>query len=272
MASGLALEYNEAMSSTRRSPHLLLRREGAVGILTLHRPERANAYDPDMLGLLAEGLVQFESDERVGAIVVEAAGEGAFCGGADLTRLAEARPEDALDLESQRVFDQIARSPLVSVAAVHGAAVAGGFELALACDLRVLGPAARFHLPETALGLIPSAGGCTRLTRLLGPGRAREVILGGRALDAATAVEWGLASRLVKDPRADAIEWATRIATRDRVALKLAKLVIDSDQASVGLAMERLAEALLYARKKRLTDPLPPDGVVPATKPPLRSY
>jgi enoyl-CoA hydratase/carnithine racemase len=128
-----------------------------VGVLRLGRPARANAYTPAMLRALEAGLRRLEGEAR--ALVVEAEGAGAFCGGADLGLLAAARPEDALDLLSQRVFSAISNSPLPSVAAVQGPAVAGGCELALACDLRVAGPAARFAQPETARGLVPAAGG-----------------------------------------------------------------------------------------------------------------
>jgi len=228
-----------------------LEREGAVAVLVLDRPERANAYDDAVLADLEATLDRVLADPGVGALVVEAAGDRAFCGGADLARVAEARPEDALDLASQRVFDRIARAPLVSVAAVHGAAVAGGFELALACDLRVAGPAARFSLPETGLGILPSAGGCTRLVRLVGPARAKAVILGGVDLDAPTALSWGVVDRVVPDPRAEARAWAARIAGRDRVALRLAKQVIDLGDTAASLQAERVAEALLYARRGR---------------------
>jgi enoyl-CoA hydratase len=233
--------------------------EGPVGVIRLERPARANAYDAAMLDAIEAGLDGLLAGGDVVVLVVEAEGDGAFCGGADLDVLPSkggpgtqrrASPEEALDLASQRIFDRIARAPVVSIAAVHGAAVGGGFELALACDLRVVGPKARFHLPETALGFIPSAGGCSRLSRLVGPARAKEVVLGGRDLDAATAVDWGLAALIATDPRAEARAWAGRIARRDPVAIRLAKLVIDRDDLSVGLSMERLAEAVLYARKQ----------------------
>ncbi len=227
-----------------------LERDGPIACLVLDRPQRANAYDPAMLDALEAALDQALADPAVGALVIEAAGEGAFCGGADLVQMKQADPVDALDLHSQAVFDRIARAPLVSVAAIHGAAVAGGFELALACDLRVASPAARFSLPETALGLIPSAGGCTRLTRLVGPSRAKQVILGGRDLDARTALDWGLLMALVPEPRQEARAIARRAAKRDRVAQRLAKQVIDHSDTHASLEAERVAEALLYARRK----------------------
>jgi enoyl-CoA hydratase len=224
-------------------------RDGALAVLTLDRPARANAYDPAMLDAFERALDAILADPEVGALVVEAAGAGAFCGGADLARMAETTPESALDLRSQALFDRLARAPLVSVAAVHGAAVAGGFELALACDLRIGSPQARFSLPETGLGLIPSAGGCTRLTRLVGPSRAKQLILGGYDLDARTALDWGLLAAVVEEPRQEARVTARRVAGRDKVALRLAKQVIDLGDTAASLQAERMAEALLYARR-----------------------
>lgn len=224
-------------------------RDGTLAVLVLDRPQRANAYDRAMLEALDRALDAILAAPDVGALVVEAAGEGAFCGGADLAQVAATSPLDALDLYSQAVFDRLARAPLVSVAAIHGAAVAGGFELALACDLRVGSPLARFSLPETALGLIPSAGGCTRLTRLVGPARAKQLILGGYDLDARTALEWGLLAALAPEPRQEARALARRVAQRDRLALRLAKQVIDLADDAGSLQAERTAEALLYARR-----------------------
>jgi enoyl-CoA hydratase len=224
--------------------------DGPLACITLDRPGRANAYDAEMLDAIDAALSEALADGGVGALVIDAAGEGAFCGGADLVQMKQADPLDALDLRSQAVFDRIAQAPLVSVAAIHGAAVAGGFELALACDLRVASPQARFSLPETALGLIPSAGGCTRLTRLVGAARAKALILAGEVLDARTAQEWGLLQALVPEPRQEARALARRIAQRDRVALRLAKQVIDHADTQPSLRAERVAEALLYARKR----------------------
>ena len=222
-----------------------------LGILTLDRPRRAHAYDAAMLETLEGGLDALLDDPQIRVIVVESTGEGAFCGGADLEALKASTPMDALDLRSQRVFDKLARAPKISIAAIQGAAVAGGFELALACDIRVVGPKASFSLPETGLGLIPSAGGTTRLTRLLGPARAKMVILGGREIDAETALTWGLVERVTDRPREDARHLAARVARRNPLAQRLAKAIIDLDDPSASLQAERLAEAVLYAQRAR---------------------
>lgn len=219
-------------------------REGDVAVITIDRPERANAYDRSLLDALDAAL-----PDDAAVVVIQAAGAGAFCAGADLDEMREAVPLDALELRSQRVFTRIARLPGVTIAAVHGAAVAGGMELALACDLRVAGPAARFWLPETSLGIVPSAGGITRLARLVGVALAKEIVLGGGQLDAAGAAACGLA-RLAEDPRAEALRWAREIAKRDAAAQRLAKELLDRGESAASLAAERVAEAVLYARKR----------------------
>lgn len=224
--------------------------DAGVGVLRLDSPRRANAYDAQDLAQLEEGLDRLLG-ERVAVLVIESSGEGAFCGGADLKGLAVPDPLSALDLASQRIFDRIARAPAVSIAAVHGPAIAGGCELTLACDLRVVGPKARFGLPETALGLLPSAGGTSRLCNLLGPSIARQVILAGREIDAERAVAWGLALELHPDPRVRVRELAGALATRDRLAQRLAKEVIAGPGLQASLLAERLAEAVLYGQRGR---------------------
>lgn len=217
----------------------------SIGVLCLCRPARANAYTPAMLQGLLQGLAALEPEAR--ALVIESEGEGAFCAGADRAGLAAASPLDALSLLSQRVFSAIADCALPVVAAVQGPAVAGGCELALAADLRVAGPAARFALPETALGLLPAAGGTQRLARLVGGAAARELILFGGQLSAERALSLGLVAELHADPRARARAWAAQAAARDPVALRLAKGLLRDPLEHAGLAAERTAEALLYA-------------------------
>lgn len=231
----------------RRFMPVVVASHGPVGLLTLDRPERAHAYDRDHLDQFLAGARALAAVHDV--LVLTSTGERAFCGGADLQAMAGAKPLEALDLHSHLTFTALARLPVVVVCAIQGAAVAGGFELALACDLRVAGPRASFSLPETGLGILPSAGGTTRLTRLVGASRAKAVILGGQALDAGTALAWGVVNRIADDPRAEALAWALEIAARDPAALALAKAIIDAEESAGSLARERTAEAILYARK-----------------------
>ncbi len=223
--------------------------EGCVARLVIDRAERAHAYDLALLDGIAHAIAHLGAHVR--ALVIESTGEGAFCGGADRAALAVARPLDALRLRSAEVFTRLASLPVPVIAAVQGPAVAGGFELALACDLRVAGPRARFRLPETALGLVPAAGGTSRLVALVGGSRARELVLAGRELDAETALAWGVVHRVAEDPRATALAWAHELAaTRDAAALAAAKrLLADVEGLDAAFARERAAEGILYARR-----------------------
>lgn len=227
---------------------VLVERAGTHGRILLDRPERAHAYDRAHLEALEAAIIALEGE--VAVMVIGSTGDRAFCGGADLGALSEADPLDALDLYSQRVFTRLAKSPCLTIAAVHGPAVAGGCELTLACDLRLVGPRARFKLPETSLGIIPSAGGTTRLTRLCGASVAKQVILAGAEIDAERAIQLGLAMGPVHaDPRAASDRLAEELSSRDPVAIRLAKQIIDRGEESSSLEAERVAEALLYSRR-----------------------
>lgn len=217
---------------------------GGVTTITLNRPKKANSYNRSMLEELEAAI----SDVSTNVVVIESEGDGAFCGGADLKEIAKATPEDAKNLLSQRVFQKIASAQWVSIAAVHGAAVAGGFELALASDLIVSSESATFSLPEVSLGLVPSAGGSTRLPLSVGLHRAKEVILGGKVLDAQTAKEWGIVSRISANARVEAHTWAESFVSKDKTALSMAKKLLSNDLEE-SLSQERNAEATLYAKR-----------------------
>lgn len=219
----------------------------SVGHLILDRPEKANAYDRAHLRALSDAMSSIE--EHCAVVIIRSAHPSVFCAGADLNEMKEATPEDARELYSQHLFTRISRSPMVSIAVVDGIAVGGGCELALCADLRVVGSAAVFRLPETSLGIIPAAGGCTRLTRLLGTSIAKQVILAGKDISAKEAVRWGLAKDGATDALATASVLAEHIATRNPDALAQAKQIIDGAAEDQSLAAEREAQALLYSKR-----------------------
>ena len=197
--------------------------QSGLGVLTLDRPDRAHAYDQAHIAALERGFDALALSVPV--VVIRSTGDGAFCGGADLAELQGVDPLSALDLASQRLFNKIARSPVLSIAAIQGPAVAGGAELTLACDLRVVGPMTRLTLPEVQHGLIPSAGGCTRLPPLAGPAVAKQAILFGRSLPAPAPIRFLLAVAGEPDASAPAPDAAARvIAPSDPVAAALAQL------------------------------------------------
>jgi len=220
-----------------------------IGRVVLDRPDKANAYDRAHLRQL-QAAFQYVS-ERSPVAIIESTHPRAFCAGADLNEMKDATAQDAENLFSQAVFTEIARSEVISIAVVDGAAVAGGAELALACDLRVIGPNASFRLPEIELGIVPAAGGSTRLTALLGASVAKQVILGGESIAAEQAIAWGVGAKPNGDPLASAARWAARIRANPAAAAA-AKRIVNAAAENALLRDERDAQALLYeARLKR---------------------
>jgi enoyl-CoA hydratase len=169
--------------------------------ITINRPEKLNALNVATLGELAQAIEEIESDDSVAAVVITGAGEKAFVAGADISELASLGPVEAKEfaLNGQEVFRSIERLGVPVVAAVNGFALGGGCELAMACHLRVATANAVFGQPEVKLGLIPGYGGTQRLPRIVGKGRAMELLLTGRNVGAAEAKDIGLVS-LVCEP------------------------------------------------------------------------
>jgi enoyl-CoA hydratase/carnithine racemase len=200
--------------------------EAAVAQIMLDRPEAMNALSTAMAARLAEACAELAADRGIRAIIL--AGEGrAFCVGADLKE--RAAMSDA-ELLAQRpvfraAFGAVLALPQPVIAAVHGYALGGGCELALSCDLIVADETAVFGLPETTVGLVPGGGGTQLALRRLGPGRAADLILTGRQVDAAEAERLGLADRLVPTGGAAELsrELADRIAGNSPVAVVNAK-------------------------------------------------
>jgi enoyl-CoA hydratase len=235
------------------SPPVLLDVAGAVATVTINRPRVLNALDRETFDALETALDHIERDSTVRCTIITGAGERAFCAGADIRQLNALGSEGALAFMAlgQRLFDRIAASPKPTVAAVNGYALGGGLELAMACDIRLASNAAHFGQPEITLGSIPGWGGTQRLPLLVGLGRARELILTGRIIDAAEAERIGLVSRVVPadDLMTEAGAVAEKIAGLAPVALALAKDAIcqvEGDLAS-GLRVEREHVAQTFA-------------------------
>ena len=252
--NGSAISAKERMTvahpaSPPESDRVRAWRQGPAGYVQLNRPDKANAYTELMLEALRTHVGRMAADPEVRIVVLCGAGDRAFCAGADLAELGNRDWHSALNLRSAEVFSFISRCPSVTLAAVSGAAAGGGLELALACDIRIGADGARFSFPEPELGLIPAAGGTQRLTEVVGKARAKELILGGRVWEAEEALRFGLLSEVTRPeellPRAQ--QWAERVASRNPVALQLAKKAIDLDTTGgSGHSFESVAEALLY--------------------------
>lgn len=241
------------MSMAGYGPFQTLLTEANDGVLlvTFNRPDVRNAINRQVQLDLAAVLDTARTDDEVGAVVLTGAGEKAFIAGADISQVAGYTKETALASDLQRLFDLVEDFPKPTIAAVNGFALGGGCEIAMACDIRIASTTARFGLPETALSVLPGAGGTQRLGRLVGTGRAIELILTGRMVDAAEAERIGLVTE-VTDPEelvGRARATANTILARGPLATRLAKLVIragmDADQRT-GQVVERLAQAVLY--------------------------
>jgi enoyl-CoA hydratase/carnithine racemase len=222
-----------------------------LAVITVDRPEARNALNRQVLADLRAAFAALADDDQVGVVAVTGAGERAFVAGADITQLQHYTAQTALDAEMQRLFDDVEAFAKPTIAAVNGFALGGGCELAMACDIRVAANTARFGLPETNLSVLPGAGGTQRLARLIGTGRAIELILTGRFLEADEARQAGLVTSVVTPERllAETRTVADRILAKGPLAVRLAKLVVrtgmDADQRT-GQVVERLAQSLLY--------------------------
>jgi enoyl-CoA hydratase/carnithine racemase len=230
--------------------------EGGIGKITINRPDSHNSLNMQVLGDLRSALAEFTHDDRVGVIVFTGAGEKAFAAGADIRELKERTMFDALTSVTQAVYDEVEAYEKPTIAAVNGYALGGGCELAMACDIRVASENARFGQPEVTLAILPGAGGTQRLARLIGKGRAMEMIMTGRLMDAEEALAAGLVSRVVpQDELMDAVkETAGQVLAKGPLAVRLAKLAVqagyETDQRT-GLLIERLAQAILFTSEDK---------------------
>ena len=205
---------------------LLLERAGRVAIVTINRPDKRNALNIKTREEGAAVLEELRSDDSVGVLVFTGAGDKAFVAGADI---AEFSGRTALTqrevMMGRSLFTAIDTFPKPIIAMINGYCLGGGCELALACDIRIASETASFGQPEINLGIIPGGGGTQRLTRLVGEGKAMELILTGEIIDAKTAFGIGLVNQVVPADQLQAktMEIANRIADKSPIALRLAK-------------------------------------------------
>lgn len=226
---------------------------GTVAELTLDNPP-LNLVTGELTRELAAALRRVAADPQVRVLVVAGAGDRAFCAGSHVGEFEGLRGrvgEGKLLLEKY-VYRQLADLAIPTIAAIEGAALGGGLELALCCDLRVASERATLGMPEVRLGVIPGSGGTQRLPRVVGPARAKELILTGEIIDAATAEGYGLVNRVVPVGRALAVarELAATIAARGPLAVREAKRLIDAaseTELDAGLAAELDASERVFS-------------------------
>lgn len=205
---------------------LLLERRERVAIITINRPEKRNALTVKIREEGAALLDELRNDDSVGVVVFTGAGDKAFIAGADIAEFAGRTATMQRDVMTSRsLFNAIDSFPKPVIAMINGYCLGGGCELALACDIRIASETASFGQPEINLGIIPGGGGTQRLTRLVGEGKAMELILTGEIIDAKMAFSIGLVNQVfpADQLQAKTMEIANRIADKGPVALRLAK-------------------------------------------------
>ena len=212
--------------------HILLQVEaGGIALLTVNRPEKLNALSAAVIAELDEAFTAIAADPAIRAVILTGAGEKAFVAGADIRELAEISAYEARTtaLRGQAVFRKIETCGKPVVAAVNGFALGGGMELAMACTVRFASENARMGQPEVKLGLTPGYGGSQRLPRLVGRGRAMELLLAGDAIPAAEASRIGLVNEVV--PLAQLLDhcraWLAKVLANAPLALALTMEAVD---------------------------------------------
>jgi enoyl-CoA hydratase len=235
--------------------NVIVERDGAIGVVTLNRPQALNALSYALVKDLSLAMKELDWDKDIRVIIVTG-GEKVFAAGADIKEMADRGPFDERIHERLGYRDQINKITKPVIAAVSGFALGGGCELAMSCDMIIASESARFGQPEVNLGIIPGSGGTQRLTRLVGKHRAMELVLTGDIINAVNAERFGLVNRVVPVELLleEAKSVAKKIAAKPALAIKEAKeAVLKAANSSLdeGLDFERKAFYLLFASEDR---------------------
>lgn len=223
--------------------------------IVLNRPEKKNALTSQLLTRLAETLEEIRDDESIRVVVIKGAGE-VFCSGADISLLKEKSPHEAFRLSRKihDVFDKIEEFPKPVIAAIEGFALGGGLELAMACDFRIASNNAKLGNPEINLGILPGGGGTQRLVKLLGSGKAKEMLMLGEVLSGKEAEEIELVNKSVPSNKLEeeTRKLAEKLSDKPPIALAILKQVIkhgESLPTSIGETLEALGFNAIFATK-----------------------
>lgn len=238
--------------------NILYEIEDGILYLTLNRPEARNALTPAMWGDIRAAVEMARANDSVQVVIVSGAGDKALASGADIQEIHDRDYLKMLLGTSSTALKELEDLYKPVICAVNGYALGGGCELAMACDIRIATARSRFGQPETGLSIIPGAGGTQRLSRLIGVGRAKELIYTGRILTAEEAKEMGLVNQVTENSREElmtaALEMARRIMKKGPVAVSMAKMAInvgmDTD-INTGLLFERIAQTVAFSTEDR---------------------
>lgn len=235
---------------------VLIKREGRVATVLLNRPDKHNAINAVMRSAFAAAIRDLSEEPAVSVLVIRGEGGKAFSSGADLKEIADRSPMARRAMTSEEPALVVRGCPKPVIAAIEGFAFGGGLEIAMACDIRLAAENAVFCFPEITRGWFPAAGGTQALPRLVGMGKAMELILSGRRFDASEAENMGLLNAVYPQTQFDAAvkELAERIGAHNPDALMLAKAAMNMSartSVDVGLAYERELGALSYTLEGR---------------------
>ena len=223
--------------------------------MILNRPEKKNALDGEMVMALHKAVGEIEQREDLRCLIIQGAGDS-FVAGADVAALKERGAREALQGVNQQIFRRIADLGIPTIAAVRGWTLGGGCELAMACDIRIASETTKIGQPEVGLGIIPAAGGCHRLERLVGVGKARELIFTGKIIPAEEAASIGLVNTVVADEELEETtrSWAKKIAKNAPGAVQLAKKVMNGSPetgAHGNDLLESISQAILFESEEK---------------------
>jgi enoyl-CoA hydratase len=206
--------------------NILVEKKGAVAVITINRPEKLNSLSSGVHLDGVAALDELKNDAEVRVVIITGAGQKSFIAGADISEFADQTPVSQRAVFQERsLFNSLDVFPKPVIAMINGFCLGGGNELALACDLRICSENAKFSQPEINLGIICGGGGTQRLTRLIGEGRAMEMILTGDMIDAPTALRFGLVNYVhpLEELEAKTMEFAAKLAEKAPIALQLSK-------------------------------------------------
>ena len=258
MREGEKMEKSAILSAEKTNyKNILVEKSNQLAYIIINLPEQRNPLSKETLGEMKDAMESLKDDKETNCIIFTGQGDKSFAAGADISQLKDRGPLDVFTPGGmQEIYDYIEAYDKPTIAMVNGFALGGGCELAMACDIRIASTNAKFGLPELNLGIIPSAGGTQRMARLIGKGKAVELILTGKIITAEEAERIGLVSETVpQEQLKEAVEkTANQILSKGPLAVKLAKIAIhagfDTDM-KAGLLIERLAQAVLFSTEDK---------------------
>lgn len=265
VVSAIRRSYSTSMNANYRNILVenLSGKDSGIYVISLNRPAVKNAVSRNVIEELSNSLESLNYDKNVRVVVLRSSTAGIFCSGADLKERVQLSHEETQQTvgKFRSLTSQIESSPFPVIAAIDGLALGGGFEIALACDIRIASSDAKFGLVETRLAIIPGAGGTQRLPRIVGPAIAKELIFTGRIIDAKLAKEYGIVNHVVEQDQSKAAAYnkalsiSQEILPNGPVGIKMAKMAINKGlevDMNTGCAIEESCYARVIPTKDRI--------------------